>query len=201
MSCALVKTKGLITTIKQFSFEKTPIKDLFVVNPFYTEDERGYFLKSFEKEIFRKNGIETDIFEDFESYSKKGVIRGLHFQMEKPQAKLVRVIIGEVFDVAVDLRKDSETFGRWHAEILSDKNRKSFFIPKGFAHGFLVLSDNALVSYKCDDVFSKESDTGIFWNDKDLNIDWPVDNIKKILISEKDSKLQKYNEYRRGCLG
>lgn len=181
--------------MQQFSFEKTPIEDLFIINPFYVEDERGYFLKSFEKEIFRKNGMETDIFEDFESYSKKGVIRGLHFQTEKPQAKLVRVLVGEIFDVAVDLRKDAETFGKWHAEILSDMNRRAFFIPKGFAHGFLALSESALVSYKCEGAFSIETDTGIVWDDNDLNIDWPLDNIDKIIISEKDNNLQKFKEY------
>ena len=181
--------------VQQFSFKKTSIKDLIIINPFYVEDERGYFLKSFEKEIFRKNGIDTDIFEDFESYSKRGVVRGLHFQTEKPQAKIVRVIKGKIFDVAVDLRKGSETVGKWQAEILSDYNCKSFFIPKGFAHGFLVLSDYALVSYKCEGAFSKETDSGIIWNDCDLNINWPLDDIEKIIISEKDNNLQKYKEY------
>jgi len=187
--------------MQEFSFKKTPIKDLFIIDPLYMEDVRGYFLKSYEREIFKNNGIETDIFEDFESYSKKDVIRGLHFQTHKPQAKLVRVLIGEIFDVAVDLRKDSETVGKWHAEILSDRNRKSFFIPKGFAHGFLVLSESALVSYKCDGVFSKETDTGIIWDDNDLNIEWPLNGVGKTIISDKDCKLQRYKEYQKKYFG
>lgn len=182
--------------MQQFSFESTPIKDLIIVNPFYIEDERGFFLKSFEKEIFRQNGIQTEVFEDFESYSVKGVIRGLHFQTEKPQSKLVRTLTGTIFDVAVDLRVESETFGKWYAEVLSSENHKAFFIPKGFAHGFLVLSDSALVSYKCEGAFSKETDTGILWNDPDLKIDWPIKDFSKPIISTKDKNLMDFKNYR-----
>lgn len=182
--------------MQQFSFEAIPIPDLMIVNPFYMEDERGFFLKSFEKEIFRQNGIKTEIFEDFESYSIKGVIRGLHFQTEKPQAKLVRALTGTIYDVAVDLRKASETFGKWHAEILSADNHKAFFIPKGFAHGFLVLSDSALVSYKCEGAFSKETDTGIVWNDPELKIDWPTNQVDEIIVAEKDRGLQTFKHFK-----
>ena len=182
--------------MQQFSFETTSIRDLMIIHPFYMEDERGFFLKSFEKEIFWQNGIKTEIFEDFESYSIKGVLRGLHFQTEKPQAKLVRALTGTIYDVAVDLRKTSKTFGKWHAEILSVDNHKAFFIPKGFAHGFLVLSDNALVSYKCEGAFLKETDTGIVWNDPELKIDWPTNQVDEIIVSEKDRRLQTFSHFK-----
>lgn len=180
-----------------FSFEKTPIKDLVMITPFYSEDDRGYFLKAFEKEIFETNGISTEIFEDFETHSKKGVIRGLHFQTKNPQAKLVRAITGEIFDVAVDLRKDSETYGQWYGTTLSEINKKAFFIPKGFAHGFLVLSETALVSYKCEGKFSKETDTGIYCKDSDLNIQWPIKNEGDIFLSEKDRNLPYFKDYEK----
>ena len=159
--------------MQQFLFETTPIQDLMLINPFYMEDERGFFLKSFEKEIFRQN-----------------------FQTEKPQAKLVRALTGTIYDVVVDLRKASETFGKWHAEILSADNHKAFFIPKGFAHGFLVLSDSALVSYKCEGAFSKKTDTGIVWNDPELKIDWPLENLAEPIISAKDKNLMTFKNYR-----
>lgn len=181
--------------MQNFTFLKTPINGLTIVQPFYSEDQRGHFLKSFEKEVFANNGIAVDIFEDFETFSKNGVLRGLHFQTVDLQAKLVRVLVGEVFDVAVDLRASSDTYGKWHSEILSEKNRKSLFIPKGFAHGFLVLSDTAFVSYKCDGKYSQESDTGIVWNDNDLNIKWPLERIEKLHLSEKDRSLQTFSEF------
>lgn len=180
--------------MQKFSFEKTDIKGLVVVKPFFVEDERGYFLKSFEKAIFKQNGIETEIFEDFESFSKKGVIRGMHFQTNQPQAKYVRTIVGTIFDVAVDLRKDSLTYGKWHGEILSEENKKGFFIPKGFAHGFLVLSEKALVSYKCEGEFDAGTDTGILWNDKTLGIEWPLEKVENIIVSEKDGNLPNFKK-------
>ena len=129
--------------MQNFSFEKLDLDGLCVITPFFVSDERGYFLKSYEKEIFRNNGIETDIFEAFESYSKLGVIRGLHFQTENPQSKIVRCVSGKVFDVAVDIRKNSETFGKWQGVYLDDQSNQALFIPKGFAHGFLTLSSSA----------------------------------------------------------
>ena len=178
-----------------FFFENSNLPELKIISPFYVEDHRGYFLKSFEKEIFAQNGIEYDIFEDFESFSKRGVIRGLHFQTNRPQAKLVRAITGEIYDVAVDLRQDSATFGNWEGFILSDKNKKAILIPQGFAHGFLVLSETALVSYKCAGKFSRETDSGIVWNDRDLNIEWPIKRNMKVIISEKDANLQTFLQY------
>lgn len=181
--------------MQQFSFEKTNIEDLMVINPFYVADERGNFIKSIEKDVFRENGIEMDVFEYFESTSKKGVIRGLHFQTENPQTKLIKVPYGEILDVAVDLRKNSKTFGKWYSVKLSSENKKIFYIPKGFAHGFLVLSDIAIVSYFCDSKYSSRTDGGIVWNDKELNIDWKIDKRNEIIISDKDKKLQKFNEF------
>lgn len=183
-----------------FTFENTDIKNLVIVSPFFTDDNRGYFLKSYEKEIFEKNGIQADIFEDFETYSKKGVVRGLHFQTKSPQSKLVRVIAGEVFDVAVDLRPESETFSKWIGIYLSEDNHRSFFIPEGFAHGFLVLSDTALVSYKCSGKYLSEFDTGILWNDNDIGIDWPLHLVNEVLLSEKDKKLQTLRELKAKVL-
>lgn len=181
--------------VQKFSFEKTDIEGLILVNSFFVEDERGWFLKSFEKGIFQQQGIDIDVYEDFESYSKKGVIRGLHFQEKEPQAKLVRTISGEIFDVAVDLRTNSPTHGEWRGVYLSGENKKSLFIPKGFAHGFLVLSEYALVSYKCEGKFLPHADSGLIWNDIDIKVEWPLDKIEKLTISEKDEKLQTFSQY------
>lgn len=180
--------------MSNFSFKELNIKGLYLINPFFVEDNRGYFLKNYEKDIFALNGIETDIFETFESYSKFGVIRGLHFQTENPQAKLVRCISGRIYDVAVDIRKGSETFGKWCGVYLDDNNKQGFFIPKGFAHGFIVLSDTALVSYVCSGKYSKGTDSGIIWNDSDIGISWPTENISELIISERDKQLQTFKE-------
>ncbi|WP_238916563.1 dTDP-4-dehydrorhamnose 3,5-epimerase [Clostridium sp. YIM B02555] len=182
----------------KFFFEETTIKDLFVVTPFYNEDDRGIFVKSFEKDIFKENGIDFVPYEYFETTSKRYVIRGLHFQTENPQAKLIRVPYGRIFDVAVDIRSGSKTFGKWYGITLSSENRKMFYIPKGFAHGFLTLSDIAIVSYLCDDKYSAETDDGIFWGDKDLAIDWPISNEEEITISDRDEKLQAFKKFSRG---
>ncbi|KTE92006.1 dTDP-4-dehydrorhamnose 3,5-epimerase [Desulfitobacterium hafniense] len=179
----------------QFLFTDTKLEGLKVIEPFLVEDNRGFFLKSYEKDIFAENGVDTDIFEHFESYSVKGVIRGLHFQSQKPQAKLVRALAGEIFDVAVDLRPESSTLGQWEGAYLSAENHKALYIPEGFAHGFLVISENALVSYLCSGKYLKEYDTGIRWDDPKIGIEWPVRQVKDIIISEKDKTLQYYKEY------
>lgn len=181
--------------MKNFSFEKTDIKDLIIINPFYVEDERGIFLKSFENNTFKDNGIEFTTYEYFESTSKKGVLRGLHFQTKHPQAKLIRVPFGEILDVAVDLREESETFGKWYSIRLSNKNKKILYIPKGFAHGFLTLSEEAIVSYLCDGEYSKETDSGIVWNDKDLAINWQYEKIDEIIVSDRDKNLQSFKKF------
>lgn len=177
-----------------FKFSKTNIKDVFVVEPQIFGDSRGYFFETYKKEEFDAAGLVYNFVQDNQSKSSKGVLRGLHFQKAHPQAKLVRVLDGEVFDVAVDLRKGSKTFGKWFGIILSGDNKKMLMIPRGFAHGFLVLSECAVFSYKCDDFYHPEDEGGIIWNDRDINIDWP--NITDILLSEKDKKNQTLQEFK-----
>lgn len=165
----------------------TPIKDLVVIEPKVFGDERGYFYEAYNKNTFHELGLDYDFVQDNQSFSKKGVLRGLHFQKQFPQAKLVRVIEGEVFDVAVDLRKDSPTFGKWYGVTLSGNNKKMFMIPRGFAHGFLVLSETAVFSYKCDDFYHPNDEGGIIYNDPDIGIEWPeVDS--ELVLSDKDKK-------------
>ena len=181
--------------MQEFLFQNTDIKDLIIITPFSTEDNRGNFIKFYEKDIFKENGIDFIPYESFESTSKKGVLRGLHFQTENPQAKLIRVPYGKIFDVAVDLRRDSETFGKWYGIELSSENKKIFYIPKGFAHGFLTLSDIAIVSYMCDDEYSYKTDSGIVWNDKDINIDWNINSCNDLIISERDKNLYTLKDF------
>lgn len=165
---------------------QTHIEDVFIIEPKVFGDERGYFFESFSEEWFRKNVCDTQFVQDNESKSKYGVLRGLHFQKAPyAQAKLVRVIKGRVLDVAVDIRKDSPAFGKHVAVELSDENKRQFFIPRGFAHGFVVLSDEAVFQYKCDNYYAPQSESGIIWNDPDLNIDWQIPE-EDIILSEKD---------------
>lgn len=165
----------------------TPIKDLVVIEPKVFGDERGYFYEVYNKNTFHELGLDYDFVQDNQSFSRKGVLRGLHFQKQFPQAKLVRVIEGEVFDVAVDLRKDSPTFGKWYGITLSGENKKMFMIPRGFAHGFLVLSETAVFSYKCDDFYHPNDEGGIIYNDPDIGIEWPEVDCE-LVLSEKDKK-------------
>ena len=175
-----------------FVFQKTSIEGVYVITPKVYGDKRGYFFESYNKKDFLNAGINIDFVQDNESKSHRGVLRGLHFQKKYPQSKLVRVVKGEVFDVAVDLRKDSKTFGKYESVILSEENQKQFLIPKGFAHGFLVLSDEAKFVYKCDDFYHPEDEGGIIYNDPDININWPfLDNIE---LSEKDKKHSSFKE-------
>ena len=165
---------------------ETGIKDLFIIEPEVFGDNRGYFMESYNKNTFLKLGLDYDFVQDNQSKSKKGVLRGLHFQKKYPQAKLVRVIEGEVFDVAVDLRKNSPTFGKWFGVLLSDENKRMFMIPRGFAHGFVVLSESATFTYKCDEFYHPEDEGGINWNDKEIDIKWPIDF--EPILSEKDKR-------------
>lgn len=169
-----------------FTFSKTDIEGVYVIEPKVFGDNRGYFMETYNKEEFDKAGLVYDFVQDNQSKSHKGVLRGLHFQTKHPQSKLVRVVSGEVFDVAVDLRKGSKTYGKWTGVILSAENKKMFMIPKGFAHGFVVLSDTAEFTYKCDDVYHPEDDGGIMWNDPDIAIQWPYKG--ELDLSEKDKK-------------
>ena len=169
----------------QFTFNKTEIEGVFIIEPRVFGDERGYFMETYNKDDFEKAGICCEFVQDNQSKSKKGVLRGLHFQKTHPQAKLVRVTKGEVFDVAVDLRKDSPTWGNYVGVVLSSEKKNMFFIPKGFAHGFLVLSDEAEFTYKCDEFYHPEDEGGIPWNDPHVAISWPCVDCA-VSLSEKD---------------
>ena len=168
---------------------KTPIQDLIIIKNKVFEDARGYFTEACNEKIFKENGINIHFCQDNRSKSSYGVIRGLHYQLNPAsQSKLVSVIVGKVYDVAVDLRKCSPTFGKWFGVELSDENHLQFLIPQGFAHGFSVLSEIAIFSYKCDNFYTPELDRGIFYNDPALAIDWKI-SAEKALVSEKDLKL------------
>lgn len=174
-------------------FEKTKIEGLLTIEPKVFKDKRGYFFESFNKKMFSENNIDVEFLQDNQSLSQKGVLRGLHFQ-EPPyaQAKLIKVITGKVFDVAVDLRKDSPTYGEHQTIILSAENNKMFFIPEGFAHGFLTLEDNTIFSYKCSNLYNTASENSILWNDIDLNINW---NFENPILSEKDKGALSFNKF------
>lgn len=171
-------------------FEKTPLKDCFILTPEVYPDHRGIFLESYHKKKFNEiTGLKLDFVQDNQSVSKKGVLRGLHFQTgEFAQAKLVRVIYGEVLDVVVDLRTDSPTFKESYNIILSDQNQHQLFIPQGFAHGFITLSETSVFSYKCDRFYYPGSESGVIYNDPDLAIDWKIPE-DEFILSEKDTKL------------
>ncbi len=172
---------------------KTPIEGLLIIEPRVFKDARGYFFECYQEKSYHKVGIKAKFIQDNEAFSSYGVIRGLHFQQgEYAQAKLVRVIKGAVYDVAVDIRKNSSTFGQWFGTELSEDNKKQFFIPRGFAHGYSVISDTAIFSYKCDNDYNPKSEGGINLNDKTLNIDWKIP-IDKRIISEKDIVLPDIN--------
>lgn len=172
----------------RFNFLSTPIKDLTVIEPHVFADARGYFLETYNWRDFEQAGLNMGFVQDNQSKSSKGVLRGLHFQRRFPQGKLVRVLAGEVFDVAVDLRKASPTFGNWHGVILSGENQRQFYVPPGFAHGFLVLSDEAVFAYKCTDYYHPDDEAGIIWNDPSIGIEWPLERVENVLLSEKDQR-------------
>ena len=175
------------------TIKETKLKGCFLIEPNVFKDSRGYFLESYNQKTFNKlAGINVDFVQDNESFSSKGVLRGLHYQQGKyAQAKLVRVIKGKVLDVAVDIRKESPTFGQYEAVVLSEENKKQLFIPRGFAHGFVVLEDHTIFSYKCDNYYDKASESGILFNDKTLNINWGVPE-DQFIISEKDKELSTF---------
>lgn len=169
-----------------FTFKKLDIPDVILIEPKLFKDDRGYFAEIYKDDGFKENGITSQFVQDNISRSNKGTLRGLHYQLHKPQAKLVSVIRGAVFDVAVDIRRDSPTFGQWFGQVLSDENHLQLFIPEGFAHGFCVLSEEADFMYKCSDYYDPASERGILWSDTQLNIDWPLDC--KPILSSKDMK-------------
>lgn len=190
----MVETNGGKTMIRPFKFEKTEIEGLIKVTPFNTDDVRGCFTKDYSKEVFEQNGIKHDLAEVFYTTSHKGVIRALHFQRVMQQPKLVRCIWGHVYDVVVDLRKDSPTFKQWIGFDLSCENQNEILVPAGCAHGYLVL-EHSVVSYKCAEKFYGEYDDGILWNDPDINVQWPLELIggeEKVILADKDKNLQTF---------
>ncbi len=181
----------------KITVETCEIEGLKVITPQVFGDARGYFMETYNYNDYKEAGIPEIFVQDNQSASKGGVLRGLHFQKQFPQDKLVRVIKGEVFDVAVDMRPDSKTFGKWYGILLSEENKKQFFIPKNFAHGFLVLSDYAEFCYKCTDFYHPGDEGGILWKDEDLKIDWPIPEGMDLTLSEKDTKWGSFTEYAR----
>lgn len=167
-----------------FTFNETKIKDVYIIDVKTYGDNRGYFMETYKESDFKEAGLNYNFVQDNQSSSRKGVLRGLHFQKSYPQAKLVRVIKGEVFDVAVDLRKNSPTYGQWVGVVLSEENKRQFMIPRGFAHGFVVMSEYAEFAYKCDEKYHPEDEGGIMWNDPSIGIEWP--EVGEIILSEKD---------------
>lgn len=183
--------------ITPFSFKETEIKGLIEVTPFNADDVRGCFTKDYSKEMFAANGIDYNLAEVFYTTSHKGVIRALHFQRVMQQPKLVRCIYGHVYDVVVDLRKDSPTFKKWLAFDLTGDNKKEILVPAGCAHGYLVL-EHSIVSYKCSEKFYGEYDDGILWNDEDIAVKWPLELIggeEKVILADKDKNLQSFKEF------
>jgi len=180
--------------VGQFKFTETEINGVYIIEPKVFGDERGYFMETYNYEDFKAAGLDMVFVQDNQSKSIKGVLRGLHFQKKYPQGKLVRVIKGEVFDVGVDLRKESETYGKWVGVILNDENKKQFYVPEGFAHGFLVLSEEAEFVYKCTQVHHPEDEGGIRWDDKQIDIEWPIEHKVDIFLSEKDKKWVELNK-------
>ncbi|MBQ8261887.1 MAG: dTDP-4-dehydrorhamnose 3,5-epimerase [Lachnospiraceae bacterium] len=179
----------------KISVETCEIEGLKIITPSVFGDERGYFMETYNYNDFAEAGITEKFVQDNQSASKKGVLRGLHFQINYPQDKLVRVVNGEVFDVAVDLREGSATFGKWFGVTLSAENKKQFFIPKGFAHGFLVLSDYAEFCYKCTDFYHPGDEGGLPYNDAEIGIAWPIPEGMELTISEKDQNWSSFAKY------
>lgn len=177
-----------------FEFKELKLKGAYIINCFYVGDNRGGFTKCFEKDIFGTEGIIFNVSEVFMSKSMKNVIRGLHFQTRNPQAKLVSVVSGKVWDVIVDLRPDSNTFMQWTSYVLSSDNHLSIFVPRGFAHGFACLEDETIMMYQCDGKYDKESDSGIIYNDPEIGIDWPITK-EEAIFSPRDLQLNRFSEY------
>lgn len=184
-----------------FEFKEIAIAGAYLIKGRNSIDRRGSFWKDFEENEFLYNNLRFHCTEAFSSISRKNVIRGLHFQTKSPQAKLVSVAYGSIFDVVVDLRKESKTFGEWFGQELSDDNHYSLYIPKGCAHGFLTLLDNSITNYKCDGEYSIGTDSGIIYNDKDINIEWPIKNMHECILNERDKKLMTFQEFLRRYQG
>lgn len=178
----------------KITVETCGIEGLKMITPTVHGDARGYFCETYHYEDYKAAGIPDVFVQDNQSASRRGVLRGLHFQIEHPQAKLVRVIRGEVFDVAVDIRKGSPTYGQWHGVLLSEENKKQFYVPENFAHGFLVLSDYAEFCYKCTDFYHPGDEGGIMYNDPCIGVEWPIPEDMQIILSERDTKWPGWKE-------
>lgn len=172
----------------KFKFIETGIEGLVIVEPTVFGDNRGYFMETYNYNEFAAAGLDMVFVQDNQSKSKKGVLRGLHFQKANPQGKLVRAVRGEVFDVAVDLRVGSKTYGKWYGVLLSEENKRQFYVPEGFAHGFLVMTDTAEFVYKCTRFYDPSDEGGLMWDDPDVGVEWPIKEGMEILLSEKDKK-------------
>ena len=183
--------------MNDYYFEALDIEGSYIINSFFSEDNRGSFVKSFEKNIFSKNGINFECSESFITVSDKYVIRGLHFQLYHPQIKLVGVLSGKVYDVIVDLRRESKTFGQWRGYYLSSENRTSLLVPRGCAHGFISLSDRSMVSYQCDGAYDKKTDIGIVYNDPDIGIEWPINDFSQAILGSRDKKLISFSQFKQ----
>ncbi len=179
----------------KITVETCHIEGLKVITPTVFGDSRGYFMETYNYNDYKEAGIPDVFVQDNQSASKRGVLRGLHFQKEFPQGKLVRAIRGEVFDVAVDLREGSTTFGQWYGVILSEENKKQFFVPKGFAHGFLVLSDYAEFAYKCTEFYHPNDEGGLMYNDPEIGVEWPIPEDMEVILSERDQKWSGLSAY------
>ena len=172
--------------MSKFKITETGLKGLIIIEPTIYGDQRGYFMETYNEREFAEAGLNMKFVQDNQSSSIKGVLRGLHFQYKFPQGKLVRVLNGEVFDVAIDLRKSSSTYKKWYGILLTGDNKKMFYVPEGFAHGFLVISETAEFVYKCTDFYNPQDEGGIAWNDPDIGVEWPLDGIMSVSLSKKD---------------
>lgn len=186
-----------------FEFIHTEIEGLIVISPHVYPDDRGIYKKNYEKNLFLENGITCEFTESSDLYSKKGALRGLHYQTENSQAKLIHVISGTLFDVALDLRENSSTYGKYHTELLKAEEQKVVFIPEGFAHGFIALTDNTIFSYQCSGRYTPSACGGILWNDPDLDIPYPLEEygVEKVITTEKDANWDTLAEYTRKMRG
>lgn len=178
----------------RFNFIKTDFEGVLIIEPNLHPDHRGYFVKTFDEEEFKEKGLDIDFVQEDQSCSKKGVLRGMHFQKKHPQGKLVRVLHGKVFDVGVDLRKNSKTFGKWIGVILSHENQRQLFLPRGFAHGWIALEDNSVFLYKVDNIYYPDDQGGLIYDDEDIGIEWPLDDIENLIMAEKDKKWKSFKD-------
>jgi dTDP-4-dehydrorhamnose 3,5-epimerase len=175
--------------MSKFKFSKAPIPGILIIEAKAFEDDRGFFMEFYNKDGFAENGFADLFVQDNHSKSKKGVVRGLHYQIHpSPMGKLVKVVKGRIFDVGVDIRKGSPAFGKWYSETLSEENKKMLYFPPGFAHGFLALEDGTEVLYKCTGMYSRENERAIAWNDPEIGIKWPLELVKEVIVSERDQK-------------